>query len=105
MFRSLSNRNYRLYFIGQLVSLAGTFMQTVAQAWLVLKLTNSGTAVGLVTTLQYLPLLLLGGVAGVDLDRVGRRRVYMWTQTVAGLEALLLGVLTVTGLVQLWMVY
>jgi MFS family permease len=105
MFRSLSNRNYRLYFVGQLVSLAGTFMQTVGQAWLVLKLTGSGTALGLVTTLQYLPILVLGGMAGVILDRVDRRRVYMWTQTLAGLEALVLGVLTVTGLVQLWMVY
>src|SRR3954470_17557210 len=105
MFRSLSNRNYRLYFIGQLVSLAGTFMQTVAQAWLGLKLTNSGTALGIVTTLQYLPILLFGGMAGVILDRVDRRRVYMWTQTFAGLEALVLGVLTVTGLVELWMVY
>jgi MFS family permease len=105
MFRSLANRNYRLYFIGQLVSLAGTFMQTVAQAWLVLKLTDSGIALGLVTTLQYLPILVFGGMAGVLLDRVDRRRVYMWTQTLAGLEALVLGVLTVTGVVELWMVY
>src|SRR5687768_13344687 len=104
MFRSLSNRNYRLFFIGQLVSLAGTFMQTVAQAWLVLKLTGSGTALGLVTTLQYLPILLFGGMAGVILDRVDRRRVYMWTQSLAGIEALLLGLLTVTGVVELWMV-
>src|SRR3954463_263572 len=101
MFRSLANRNYRLYFIGQLISLAGTFMQTVAQAWLGLKLTGSGTALGIVTTLQYLPILVLGGFAGVILDRVDRRRVYMWTQTLAGLEALVLGILTVPGLGQL----
>jgi MFS family permease len=104
-FRSLRVRNYRLYTIGQLVSLAGTFMQIVAQAWLVLKLTGSGTALGFVTTLQFLPILLFGGVAGVLVDRVDRRRLYLWTQSLAGLEALTLGVLTVTGTVELWMVY
>ena len=104
-FRSLRTRNYRLYATGQLVSLAGTFMQTVAQAWLVLKLTGSGTALGLVTTLQYTPILVVGGVAGVLVDRVDRRRLYLWTQTLAGLEALVLGMLTVTGSVRLWMVY
>src|SRR3954470_10714844 len=57
-FRSLSNRNFRLYFIGQGISTAGTFMQNVGQAWLVLKLTGSGTALGFVTMLQYLPLLV-----------------------------------------------
>ena len=104
-FRSLRTRNYRLYASGQLVSLAGTFMQAVAQAWLVLKLTGSGTALGLVTTLQFTPILLFGGVAGVLVDRVDRRRLYLWTQSLAGLEALILGLLTVTGAVQLWMVY
>jgi MFS family permease len=104
-FRSLRIRNYRLYAIGQLVSLAGTFMQIVAQAWLVLKLTGSGTALGLVTTLQFTPILILGGMAGVLIDRVDRRRLYLWTQSLAGIEALVLGVLTVTGAVQLWMVY
>jgi MFS family permease len=105
VFRSLRTRNYRLYATGQLVSLAGTFMQTVAQAWLVLKLTGSGTALGLVTTLQFTPILVLGGMAGVLVDRIDRRRLYLWTQSLAGLEALLLGLLTVTGSVQLWMVY
>jgi MFS family permease len=104
-FRSLRTRNYRLYVMGQLVSLAGTFMQIVAQAWLVLKLTGSGTALGFVTTLQFTPILLLGGIAGVLVDRVDRRRLYLWTQSLAGLEALALGVLTVTGSVRLWMVY
>src|SRR5579859_8217237 len=79
-------------------------MQTVAQAWLVLKLTGSGTALGLVTTLQFTPILLLGGLAGVLVDRVDRRRLYLWTQSLAGLEALVLGLLTVTGAVRLWMV-
>src|SRR5947209_14338159 len=95
-FRSLRTRNYRLYFRGQLVSMAGTFMQTVAQSWLVLKLTGSGTALGLVTMLQFLPITALGGLGGVLVDRFDRRRLYLWTQSLAGLEALLLGVLTVT---------
>jgi MFS family permease len=104
-FRSLRTRNYRLYVSGQVVSMAGTFMQAVAQAWLVLKLTNSGTALGAVATLQYLPILLLSPFAGVLVDRIDRRRLYMCTQALAGLEALTLGVLTATGLVQLWMVF
>src|SRR5438876_11803279 len=95
-FRSLSNRNYRLYFIGQSISLAGSFMQNVAQAWLVLKLTGSGTALGLVTALQFLPLLLFGAMAGVIVDRVDRRRLYVITQCFMGTTALILGLLTVT---------
>ena len=104
-FRSLRNPNYRLYFVGQLVSMAGTFMQTVAQAWLVLQLTGSGTALGVLTTLQFGPLVLFGGPGGVLADRLDRRRLYMVTQAVAGVEALVLGVLVTTGHVQLWMVY
>ena len=104
-FSSLSNRNFRLYYIGQGVSTAGTFMQTVGQSWLVLKLTGSGTALGLVTMLQYLPLLALGGYAGVLVDRYDRRRLYIVTQTSCLVLALVLGVLTVSGVVELWMVY
>src|SRR3954463_7060495 len=91
-FSSLRNRNFRLYFIGQGISTAGTFMQAVGQSWLVLKLTGSGTALGIVTMLQFLPLLLFGGYAGVLVDRFNRRRMYMATQTLSGLLALLLGV-------------
>src|SRR5207248_619816 len=104
-FSSLANRNFRLYFIGQGVSTAGTFMQTVAQSWLVLKLTGSGTALGFVTMLQYLPLLVFGGYAGVFLDRYDRRRLYMLTQSLSMALALLLGILTVANVVELWMVY
>src|SRR3954464_7031706 len=96
-FASLANRHFRLYFIGQGVSTAGTFMQNVGQSWLVLKLTRSGTALGLVTMLQYLPLLVMGGMAGVLIDRMDRRRLYVITQVSLGLLALLLGVLTITG--------
>ena len=87
------------------VSTAGTFMQSVGQSWLVLKLTGSGTALGFVTMLQFLPLLLLGGMAGVLIDRVDRRRLYVTTQVSSGALALLLGILTVTGSVRLWIVY
>src|SRR5512135_2208548 len=64
-FSSLRVRNYRLYYIGQIISTSGTFMQSLAQAWLVLKLTNSGTALGLVSALQFMPVLFLSPVGGV----------------------------------------
>src|SRR3954447_9255636 len=105
MFQSLRNRNYRFYFAGQLVSSIGTFMQAVAQAWLVLQLTGSGAALGLLTTMQFGPLLLLGGPAGVLADRFDRRRLYVVTQSVLCVEALVLGVLVTFGSVELWMVY
>lgn len=104
-FRSLRNRNYRLYFTGQLISQIGTFMQLVGQAWLVLDITGSGSALGLVVTLQYLPSLLLAGLVGLCVDRLPRRRLYVVTQSLGGLAALVLGVLTVTDVVELWMVY
>jgi MFS family permease len=104
-FRSLHVRNYRLYFWGQIISFTGTWMQSVAQAWLVLKLTDSGVALGVVTALQFLPMLVAGPWGGVIADRVDKRRLVTVTQSVAGVLALALGVLTVTGVVQLWMVY
>ncbi len=105
MFESLRIRNYRFYFAGQTISSIGTFMQAVAQAWLVLQLTGSGAALGLLTTMQFGPLLLLGGPAGVLADRFDRRHLYLVTQTVLGLEALVLGLVVTFGSVQLWMVY
>lgn len=104
-FSSLRVRNYRLYFGAQMISLSGTWMQGVAQAWLVLKLTGSGTALGFVTALQFLPVLLFGPVGGLVADRFDKRRVLYGTQTVAGLLALVLGLVVATGTVQLWMVY
>ena len=103
--RSLRVRNYRLYFLGQIVSLIGTWMQSVGQAWLVLKITGSGVALGLTMALQFLPVLLLGAWGGVIADRFDKRRVLVWTQSLSAVLALLLGVLTITGTVQLWMVY
>jgi MFS family permease len=102
MFRSLHVRNYRLYASGQLVSLTGTWMQRVAQDWLVLELTNSGAALGIVTAMQFGPALILGLWGGVLADRSDKRRLLFATQTGLALVALLLGVLTVTGTVQFW---
>ena len=104
-FSSLRVRNYRLYYIGQIISTSGTFMQSIAQAWLVLKLTNSGTALGLVTALQYLPILFLAPYGGVIADRFSKRKILYFTQSGAGLLALILGVLVASGQVTLWMVY
>ncbi|HEU0130407.1 MAG TPA: MFS transporter [Mycobacteriales bacterium] len=106
MFRSLAIRNYRLFASGQLVSLTGTWMQNVAQDWLVLDLTHrSGTALGVTTALQFLPMLLFGLWGGVFADRHDKRRVMLATQATQGTLAFSLGLLVVTGVVQTWMVF
>ena len=105
-FRSLRNHNYRLFFFGQLVSLTGTWMQTVAQGWLVLRLTgDSGFALGLVTSLQFLPLLVAGPWGGVVADRFDKRSVLIATQSAMAVVAAALAAVTLTGVVELWMVY
>jgi MFS family permease len=104
-FSSLRVRNYRLYFTGQAISSTGTFMQSLAQAWLVLKLTNSGTALGFVAALQFIPILFLGPLGGVVADRFSKRKLLFATQTTFGIMALLLGLLVWTGWINLWMVY
>jgi MFS family permease len=104
-FSSLSIRNYRLYFLGQIISLSGTWMQTVAQGLLVLKLTGSGTILGIVTALQFLPLLLLGPVGGVWADRFPKRKILYVTQTLFGILALILGILVVTHTIKIWELY
>ncbi len=103
-FASLNVRNFRLYFIGQSISLSGTWMQTVGQAWLVLQITGSGTALGLITALQFLPILVLGPWGGVVADRFPKRRILYVTQAASGLLALALGLLVASGAVRLWMV-
>ena len=104
-FASMRFRNYRLYFFSQIVSFSGTWMQSIAQAWLVLELTGSGTALGAVVAMQFLPTLLLAPWGGVIADRFNKRKLIVITQSTAGLLALTLGVLTITGAVELWMVY
>ena len=104
-FRSMSVRNYRLYFAGQLISTTGTWMQSIAQAWLVLQITGSGVALGVTVALQFLPVLLVGAWGGLVADRVDKRRLLVGTQAAAGLLALVLGTVTALGVVQLWMIY
>jgi len=104
-FSSLRVRNFRLYFIAQLISVSGTWMQAVAQAWLVLHLTGSGVDLGIVVGLQFLPMLLLGPFGGLVADRVNKRNLLFVTQTAGGLLALALGILVVTDTVVLWQVY
>ncbi len=105
-FQALSNRNYRLYAAGGVVSNTGTWMQRVAQDWLVLQLTaNSGTALGITTGLQFLPMLLLSPYAGLVADRFPKRRLLQVTQLMMAGPALVLGILAVTGVAQPWHVY
>ena len=104
-FRALRVRNYRLFWTGQLISVIGTWMQSTAQAWLVYQLTNSPFALGLVTTLQFLPVMLLSLFGGVIADRVPKRQLMMITQTLLLLQAAVFGVLVSTGVIQIWHVY
>ena len=104
-FAAMRFRNYRLYFISQIISFSGTWMAAIAQSWLVLELTGSGTALGAVVAMQFLPTMLLAPIGGVIADRFDKRRLITATQTAAGLLALLLGVLTVTDTIELWMLY
>jgi len=95
-FAALSVRNFRLYFFGQLISVSGTWMQSVAQGWLVLQLTGSSVDLGFVVALQYVPMLFFGSYGGLVADRHEKRRILYCTQVSAGLLALLLGVLVTT---------
>lgn len=104
-FAALRFRNYRLYLASQLVSFSGTWMQSLAQSWLVLQLTGSGTALGTVLAFQFLPTLFLAPVGGMIADRVDKRRLLIATQTAAGLLSLALGLLVLGAHVELWMVY
>ena len=104
-FASFRIRNFRLYFFGQGLSLCGTWAQTVALAWLVLKLTHSGTQLGLVLAAQFLPILLFGAWGGVITDRFNKRHILYATQLTQSILALILGLLVATNRIELWMVY
>ncbi|MGI8803981.1 MAG: MFS transporter, partial [Solirubrobacteraceae bacterium] len=104
-FASLAVPNYRLYFTGQAISLIGTWMQTVAQAWLVLELSHSGTLIGVLAAVQLLPVLVFSPYAGAVADRIDKRRLLLANNVCSGLLALTLGLLTVTGVVTLWIVF
>lgn len=104
-FRALHHRDFRLFWLGQVVSNTGTWAQTIAQAWLVLRLTDSPLALGTVTMLQALPVLLFGLFGGVIADRFPKRRLLLGTQIAMFVQALLLGILSWTEWVQLWHVW
>ena len=100
--RALNHRDFRLFWTGQLVSLIGTWMQSVGQSWLVLELTNSPFKLGLIGTLQFGPMLLFSFPAGAIADRLPKRRLILATQTALMLQAFLLAALSWTGHVQYW---
>jgi MFS family permease len=101
-FSAVRHRNFRLYWIGQIVSLVGTWMQSVSQPWLVLLLGGSPIQLGAVLALQFAPALALAPLGGVIADRVDKRRLLLVTESVAALQAGVLFVLTFTGLIQIW---
>ena len=100
--RALEHRDFRLFWCGQLVSLIGTWMQSVGQSWLVLELTNSPFRLGLLSTLQFLPMLFFAVVAGAITDRLPRRRLLVATQLALLVQAFTLSALVWTGLVRYW---
>jgi MFS family permease len=104
-FTSLAIPNYRRYFAGQVISISGNWMQTVAEMWLIVQLTGSGVSVGIVAGLQFLPVLLLGAWGGLLADRVDKRRLLMLTQALMALPAFTLWVLYTQGAVTEWLVY
>jgi MFS family permease len=101
-FASLGNRNFRRFFTGQSLSLIGSWMQTVAQSWLVLTLTGSAVMVGIVVALQTVPVLFLAPYGGVVADRLDKRRLLIAIDSCMALQALVLGLLTVAGVVRVW---
>jgi MFS family permease len=104
-FRSLRIRNYKLYFVGQLVSTCGTWMQSVAQSWLVFNITGSNAAVGVTLALQFTPILVGGAWSGVLADRIDKRKLLIGTQSAAGVLAAVLGLIVSLHVVQLWHIY
>ncbi len=103
-FPALRNKNYQLYFMGQLVSLIGTWLQIVAQGWLVLELTNSVFLIGLVAAVSTLPTLLFSLFGGVIVDRFNKQKIITFTQTASMLLALVLGLLTVFKIINVWQI-
>ena len=101
----MRHRNFQLFFSGQLISLIGTWMQTVAQSWLVYKLTGSGLLLGAVGFASQIPVFLFAPIGGITADRMNRQRVVIATQTVSMLLAFALAALTLTGKIQVWHVF
>src|SRR5712692_12112384 len=104
-FASLANYNFRMFWSGQLISQAGSWMQRMAQAWLVLDISHSPTALGIVTALQFLPILCLTAFAGVFVDRLPKYRLLIVTQSLALGQSLALWLLAASGHIGLWQIY
>jgi len=102
LFRALKHRNYRLYFFGQIISLVGTWMQTVALSWLVYRLTGSAMLLGVVGFINQIPSFLFAPFTGVVADRFNRRRIILCTQALAMLQALILSILVLSGRIEVW---
>lgn len=102
LLRSLRHRNYRLFFSGQVISLTGTWMDTVAEAWLVYRLTNSALLLGVAAFASQIPVFLLAPLGGVLADRYDRRKILLWTQALSGIQAMILAILTLTHVVTIW---
>src|SRR5688500_9210865 len=96
-FRSLHTRNYRLFYLGQLVSLSGTWCQTIAQSWLIWSLTGSGVALGTLTALQFVPMFVVGPWGGLLADRIDKRRLLLLSNGFLAVIAALLAALTLAG--------
>jgi MFS family permease len=103
--RALRNRNFRIYFAGILVSLPGGWMQMTAQAWLVLKLSNSPLALATVASLQFAPIMIFSLLGGAIADRFPRRKLMFVTQSLAALQAVVMGTIVAYGQVSLWQIY
>ncbi|MGH9914014.1 MAG: MFS transporter, partial [Pyrinomonadaceae bacterium] len=104
MFNALKGHNYRIFLSGAFLSNIGSWMQTVAQGWLVLQLTNSALWLGLDGFMATLPGFMLTLLGGVFADLIDRRRMLIWTQVGAGLSAFTLAILVVTGTLHVWMI-
>lgn len=105
MFRALRHRNFRLFISGQLISVVGTWMQTVAQSWLVYRLTRSAALLGAVGFASQIPVLFIGPLAGIVADRYSRQRIVIGTQTMMMIQALAMAALTLTHRIQVWQVF
>src|SRR5918992_5711211 len=104
LLRSLRHRNYRLFVTGQSISLIGTWITRLATSWLVYRLTDSAFLLGLVGFCSQIPMLFLGPIAGVFVDRWDRRRVLVWTQAFSAAQSAALAILTLTGVITVWQV-
>ena len=105
IFRALTSRNYRLFFIGQTLSLIGTWMQSVAMSWLVYRMTGSATLLGEVLFAQQIPMLLVSPFAGTVTDRVNKRRLLILTQSLQAVQALILAILVLSGTAMVWEIF